>query len=134
MNSKTAMRAWRAHRSSDLPLALNSSVISMNGNLMVPAGRIPLVRRRRSVTTPDEFRDSSMKTLSVVTSAIFLGFCSVAMAGNDNQDSQQSYTNATGPNPYMTFSAPSKLRTMWLAEDAFAMHLQNLVAHHHVKK
>jgi hypothetical protein len=61
-----------------------------------------------------------MKSLSVVTSAMFLGLFSVAMAGNDNQDSQQSYRNATGPNPFMTLSAPSKLRTMWQAEDAFA--------------
>jgi hypothetical protein len=71
-----------------------------------------------------------MKTLSVVTSAILLGLCSVAMAGSDNQDSQQSHTNATGPNPFMTFSAPSKLRTMWQAEDAFARY----PVRHHVKK
>ena len=71
-----------------------------------------------------------MKSLSVATSAIFLGLCSVAMAGNDNQDSQQSYTNATGPNPFMTLSAPSRLRTMWQAEDAFARY----PVQHHIKK
>jgi hypothetical protein len=71
-----------------------------------------------------------MKTLSVVAAAIFLGVCSIAMAGNDNQDSQQSHTNATGPNPFMTFSAPSRLRTMWQAEDAFASYL----VQHRVKK
>ena len=70
-----------------------------------------------------------MKTLSIVTVAILLGLSGAAMAG-DNQDSQQSHTNATGPNPFMTFSAPSRLRTMWQAEDAFASYL----VQHRVKK
>jgi hypothetical protein len=40
-----------------------------------------------------------MKTLSIFTAAIFLGLCGIAMAGNDSEDSQQSYMNSTGPNP-----------------------------------
>jgi hypothetical protein len=39
-----------------------------------------------------------MKTLSIVTVAIILGLRGAAMAGGDSE-SQQSYTNATGPNP-----------------------------------
>ena len=42
-----------------------------------------------------------MKTLSVVTVAILLGLSGAALARNDNRNSQQSYTNATGPNPFM---------------------------------
>jgi len=75
-----------------------------------------------------------MKMLSIVTAAIFLGLCSIATAGNDNQDSQQSYTNATGPNPFMIFSAPSKLRSPWQAEDAFASYPVQHHVEHRVKK
>ena len=50
-----------------------------------------------------------MKTLSIVIVAILLGLSGAALAGdNDNQNSQQSYTNATGPNPFMPeFSTPA---------------------------
>jgi hypothetical protein len=41
-----------------------------------------------------------MKTLSVVTVAILLGLSGAAMAGHDSE-SQQSSSNATGPNPFM---------------------------------
>ena len=45
-----------------------------------------------------------MKKLSIIAAALFLGLSGVAMAG---QDSQQSNTNSTGPNPYMPeFSTP----------------------------
>jgi hypothetical protein len=44
-----------------------------------------------------------MKALSVVTAAILLGLTGMAMAG-DSGENHQDNTNATGPNPYMTFS------------------------------
>jgi hypothetical protein len=83
---------------------------------------------RHSVTTPDQYGDSSMKTLSIVTAAIFLGLSGVALAG---QDSQQSNTNATGPNPYMPeFSTPASP-----GYSAFARYsVQHHVVHRHVEK
>ena len=67
-----------------------------------------------------------MKKLSIVTVAILLGLSGAALAGNDNQDSQQSYTNATGPNPFMPeFSTPAS------GSSAFAQHH---VVHRHVEK
>jgi hypothetical protein len=71
-----------------------------------------------------------MKTLSIVTAAIFLGLGSVAMAGHDSE-SQQSYTNATGPNPFMPeFSTPASA-----GYSAFARYpLHHHVAHRHVEK
>jgi hypothetical protein len=72
-----------------------------------------------------------MKALSIITLAIFLGLFGTAMA-NDSGENRQDGGNAVGPNPYMT--APSKLRSMWLAEDAFAMHpVQHQVVKPHVK-
>jgi hypothetical protein len=72
-----------------------------------------------------------MKTLSIVTVAILLGLSGVAMAGNDNQDSQQSYTNATGPNPYM----PEVSTSSAAADSAYAQApVQHHVVHHHVKR
>jgi hypothetical protein len=71
-----------------------------------------------------------MKTLSIVTAAIFLGLCTIAMAGNDNQNGQQSNTNATGPNPFMTFSD-----YRGGGYGAFASYpVQHHIVHHHVKK
>jgi hypothetical protein len=72
-----------------------------------------------------------MKTLSIVSVAIFLGLCGVAMAGNDNQDSQQSYTNATGPNPFMPeFSTPASS-----GRSAFAQYpVQHHVVRRHIEK
>ena len=69
-----------------------------------------------------------MKTLSIVTAAIFLGLSGIAMAG---QDSQQSNTNATGPNPFMPeFSTPASP-----GDSAYAQyHVQHHVVHHQVKK
>ena len=68
-----------------------------------------------------------MKTLSIVTVAILLGLSGAALAGNDNQDSQQSYTNATGPNPFMPeFSTPASS-----GSSAFA---QQRVVHHRVER
>jgi hypothetical protein len=70
-----------------------------------------------------------MKTLSAVTLAIFLGLGGAAMA--NGQESQQSNTNATGPNPYMPeFSTPASP-----GYSAFASYpVQHHVVHHHVKK
>jgi hypothetical protein len=71
-----------------------------------------------------------MKTLSVVTAAIFLGLCSIAMAGSDSE-SQQSYTNATGPNPFMPeFSTPASPGYSAFAKYAVQQH----VVQHHVEK
>jgi hypothetical protein len=78
-----------------------------------------------------------MKTLSIVTVAILLGLSGAALAGNDNQDSQQSYTNATGPNPFMPeFSTPvthGDAGTFGYSAYAQAP-VQHHVVHHHVKK
>jgi hypothetical protein len=48
---------------------------------------------------------SPMKTLSIVTAAIFLSLGSTVMA-NDSGENHQDDTNSTGPNPFMTFSHP----------------------------
>jgi hypothetical protein len=70
-----------------------------------------------------------MKTLSIVT-VILLGLSGAAMAGGDDE-SQQSYTNATGPNPFMPeFSTPASP-----GDSAYAQyHVQHHVVHHQVKK
>ena len=76
-----------------------------------------------------------MKTLSVVTFAIFLGLGGAAMA--NGQESQQSNTNATGPNQFMPeFSTPvSHGGANTHGYSAFAQYpVRHHVAHHHVKK
>jgi hypothetical protein len=77
-----------------------------------------------------------MKTLSIGTAAIFLGLCSIAMAGNDNEDAQESYTNSTGPNPFMTTFSGTTFRDYRAGGyGAFASYpVQHHVVHHHVKK
>jgi hypothetical protein len=69
-----------------------------------------------------------MKTLSIVTVAVLLGLSGAALAG---QDSQQSNTNATGPNPFMPeFSTPASS-----GYSAFAKYsVQHHIVHHQVKK
>ncbi|HEY4406501.1 MAG TPA: hypothetical protein VGN55_17780 [Xanthobacteraceae bacterium] len=63
-----------------------------------------------------------MKKLSIVT-AILLSLTGAAMAGGDSE-SQQSYTNATGPNPFMPeFSTP--------ASHGYSAFAQQQVPHHH---
>jgi hypothetical protein len=125
---------------------------------MVPASRppyLPLIGGTPSSgdthKPPDKPGDSSMKALSIITLAIFLGLSGTAMA-NDSGEIQEG-GNAVGPNPFMTFSdagrtfsgsppaglsavtVPSKLRSIWLAEDAFATHpVQHHVVKPHVKK
>jgi hypothetical protein len=83
-----------------------------------------------------------MKTLSIITVAIFLGAGGVAMA-NDSGENHQDNTNATGPNPFMTFSDPYKFRDpsrtfsnyQGGGTDAFAMQpVRHHVVKHHVKK
>jgi hypothetical protein len=70
-----------------------------------------------------------MKTLSIVTIAILLALGGGAMAGGDSE-SQQSYTNATGPNPFMPeFSTPASS-----GRSAFAQYPVHHVVHHQVKK
>ena len=70
-----------------------------------------------------------MKTLSIVA-VILLGLSGAAMAGGDDE-SQQSYTNATGPNPFMPeFGTPASA-----GSSAFAQYpVQHHVVNHQVKK
>jgi hypothetical protein len=78
-----------------------------------------------------------MKKLSIITAAILLGLSGAAMAGGDSE-SQQSYTNATGPNPFMPeFSTPVTHGDADLTggSSAFARYpVQHHVVHHQVKK
>jgi hypothetical protein len=73
-----------------------------------------------------------MKTLSIITAAIFLGLSGVAMANGDAQ--QQSNTNRTGPNPYMPeFSTPVSHGDA--GSSAFGQYTaQHHVVHRHVEK
>ena len=70
-----------------------------------------------------------MKTLGIVTVAIFLGLSGVAMAAEENCGIYCS--NSTGPNPFMPeFSTPASA-----GYSAFARYpLQHHVAHRHVEK
>jgi hypothetical protein len=99
----------------------------LNGNLMVPAGRPHTFNSW--ATSPNQPGDFPMKTLSVVTFAILLGLGGAAMA--NGQESQQSNTNATGPNQFMPeFSTPASS-----GYSAFGSYpVPHHVAHHHVKK
>jgi hypothetical protein len=75
--------------------------------------------------------DSPMKTLSIVTAAIFLSLGSAAMA-NDSGENHQDDTNSTGPNPFMTFSDPVYRGGGY---EAFAKQpVHHHVVHSHVKK
>jgi hypothetical protein len=67
-----------------------------------------------------------MKALSIFAVAILLGLTSTVMAG-DSGENHQDNTNATGPNPYMTFS-DGNYRANGYA--AFAQH----PVHRHVVK
>jgi len=72
-----------------------------------------------------------MKALSIITGAILLGLTGMAMAG-DSGENHQDNTNATGPNPYMTFSAGSYQTGVYAAfgQQTLPQH----VVKHHVKK
>jgi len=74
-----------------------------------------------------------MKTLSIVTLAVLLGLGGAAMA--NQQESVQSDTNATGPNPFMTFSAPDFYHYRSSGYEAFGSYpVPHHVVHHHVEK
>jgi hypothetical protein len=71
-----------------------------------------------------------MKTLSIVNVAIILAPIGAAMAGGDDEG-QQSYTNATGPNSFMPeFSTPASPGCSALAQYP----VQHRVVHHQVRK
>jgi hypothetical protein len=73
--------------------------------------------------------DTPMKTLSIITAAIFLGLSGAALAGSDSE-SQQSYTNATGPNPFMPEVSTPASR----GYSAFAQYPQHHIVHRHVER
>ena len=75
-----------------------------------------------------------MKTLSIVA-VILLGLSGAAMAGGDDE-SQQSYTNATGPNPFMPeVSTPvTHGDAGTFGYSAYAQAPVHHAVHHHVKK
>jgi hypothetical protein len=72
-----------------------------------------------------------MKALGTFAVAILLGLTATAMAG-DSGENHQDNTNATGPNPYMTFSDGS------YRGGGYQAYSQQPVPHHavnhHVKK
>jgi hypothetical protein len=71
-----------------------------------------------------------MKTLSIITAAILLGLSGAALAGSDSE-SQQSYTNATGPNPFMPeVSTPVSHGDAGTARGSWAF--AQAPVHHHV--
>ena len=70
-----------------------------------------------------------MKTLGIVTVAIFLGLSGVAMAAEENCGIYCS--NSTGPNPFMPeFSTPASPGYSAFAKYAVQQH----VVQHHVEK
>jgi hypothetical protein len=74
-----------------------------------------------------------MNALSIVTFAIFLGLGGAALT--NQQESAQSNTNATGPNPFMTFSAADFHHYRMNGYEAFGSYpVQHQVVHHHVEK
>ena len=77
-----------------------------------------------------------MKTLSIITTAIFLGLSGAAMAG-DSGENHQDNTNVTGPNPFMPeFGAPASHGAAGAyGYSAFAQYpVHHHVVHRHVKK
>jgi hypothetical protein len=71
-----------------------------------------------------------MKTLSIITAAIFLGLSGAAMAG-DSGENHQDNTNVTGANPFMPeFGTPASA-----ASSAFGQYqVRHHVGHRHVEK
>jgi hypothetical protein len=74
--------------------------------------------------------DRSMKTLSIITAAIFLALSGAAMAG-DSGENHQDNTNVTGANPFMPeFSTPASA-----GSSAFGQYqVRHHVGHRHVEK
>ena len=71
-----------------------------------------------------------MKTLSIITAAIFLGLSGAAVAG-DSGENHQDNTNATGADPFMPgLSAPA-----FPGYSAFGQYqVRHHVVHRHVEK
>jgi hypothetical protein len=75
-----------------------------------------------------------MKGLSIVSAAIVLGLSGAAMA-HDSGENHQDNTNATGPNPFTTFSGTTFNGYRGGGYGAFGSYpVQHHVVHHHVKK
>ena len=72
----------------------------------------------------------SMKTITTMTVAIVLS-CGTAMA-HDSGDNHQDNTNATGPNPFMTFSGGGYNGSGYRAFAEQPAHHHPV--HHHVKR
>jgi hypothetical protein len=72
-----------------------------------------------------------MFTKKIALSAVlFLALCGTVMA-SDSGENHQDNTNATGPNPFMTFSGPDRT----FGRGAFARYpMHDQVVTHHVKK
>lgn len=65
-----------------------------------------------------------------LSAALVLALCGTVMA-SDSGENHQDNTNATGPNPFMTFNGPDKT----FGSATFAQYpMQRQVVHHHVKK
>ena len=72
-----------------------------------------------------------MKTLGIITAAIFLGLSGVAMAGDSGENHQNNNTNTTGANPFMPeFSTPAS--PGYSAFGQYPVH--HHVVHRHVAK
>jgi hypothetical protein len=66
----------------------------------------------------------------VLSAALVLALCGTVMA-SDSGENHQDNANATGPNPFMTFSGPDRS----FGREAFARHpMQHEVVNHHAKK
>jgi hypothetical protein len=72
-----------------------------------------------------------MKTLSIITAAMFLGLSGAAMAGDSGENHQGGGGGNSGPNPFMPeFSTQASP-----GYSAFGSYpVQHRVVHHHVKK
>jgi hypothetical protein len=78
---------------------LDRTVRSTLTHAAAPLHRQVTERFGQSVDLPT-MGDPAMKTLSIITAAIFLGLSGAAMAG-DSGENHQDNTSATGPNPFM---------------------------------
>jgi len=74
-----------------------------------------------------------MKTLSIITAAIFLGLSGAAMA-SDSGENHQDNTSATGPNPFMP-EFNTRVGHGGAGSLAFGQYpVHHHVEHRHVKK
>lgn len=73
-----------------------------------------------------------MKTLSIVTVALFLGLGGTVMAADSGENHQDDTNTGGPPSPYMTFSAPTYRAGGYRS---FAKSpVPHQVAKHHVKR